>query len=288
MPLPICYLDEQYLPLQEARISPLDRGFLFADSVYEVIPAFGGKPFRSAGHFDRLARSLGEIRLASPYTPQQWHALLEELIRRNGGGDMYVYLQVTRGMEFGRNHAFPAPGTKPTVFAMASELPVPAPQLQTTGSSAITVEDFRWSRCDIKATTLLANVLMKQRAADAGAQEAIIISQGELLEGSSTSIFVVRDGVMATVPNSHRILPGITREVVLELAAELMPVEIRRISVDELRSADEVWLAASTRDVQAITRIDHQAVGDGKPGPFWHRMSAAFHALHSAPVAPAR
>lgn len=281
MPLPICYLNGNYLPLQEARISPLDRGFLFADSVYEVVPVFGGKPFREAGHFDRLARSLSEIRLASPHTHEQWHAILEELVRRNGGGNLYVYLQVTRGTELGRSHAFPPPRIAPTVFALASELPAPAAQ-PATGLSAITVEDFRWSRCDIKATTLLPNVLMKQQAADAGAQEAIIVSQGEVLEGTSTSIFVVRNAVLATVPNGPRILPGITREVVLELAAGLMPVEIRRIGVDELRTADEVWLTSSTRDVLPITCIDHQPVGDGRAGPFWQRMSAAFNALRSA------
>jgi D-alanine transaminase len=274
-PLPTCYLNGQYLPLEAARISPLDRGFLFADSVYEVLPVFDGRMFRFREHFDRLARSLAEIRLAAAHTHAQWLQILEELIRRNGGGDMYLYVQVTRGMELGRNHAFPAT-VQPTVFALAAPLPVLTPQLRETGLAAITVEDFRWKRCDIKATALLANVLMKQQAADAGAQEAIIVSEGEVLEGSSTSVFVVRQGVIATPPNSRRILPGTTRDAALEFATGMGEIQVRRIGVEELRSADEVWIAAATRDVLPITRIDGRPVGDGRPGPLWRALSAAF------------
>lgn len=275
MPLPVCYLNGEYLPLAQARISPLDRGFLFADSVYEVLPVFDGRMFRFREHFDRLAHSLHEIRMTSPHSHEQWLALLEELIQRNGGGSMYVYVQVTRGMEFGRNHNFPQ-GVQPTVFALASQLPVLTPEIREKGLAAITIEDFRWGRCDIKSTALLANVLMKQQAFDAGAQEALIVRDGEVLEGSSTSIYVVNKGTAATPPNSRRILPGITRDAALELAAALMPVEVRHVSVEEMRAADEVWIAASTRDVLPITRIDGRPVGDGKPGPLWHRVSAAF------------
>jgi len=275
MPLPVCYLNGEYLPLAEARISPLDRGFLFADSVYEVLPVFDGRMFRFREHFDRLARSLREIRLPSQQSHAQWLALLNELIGRNGGGDMYIYVQVTRGMEFGRNHAFPAAAT-PTVFALASQLPTLGAEQRQNGLAAITVEDFRWSRCDIKATALLANVLMKQQAAEAGAQEAIIIRDGEVLEGSSTSIFVAHRGVLATPPNSNRILPGTTRDVALELANHLMQLEIRSIGVDELSKADEVWLAAATRDVLPITRINGAPVGNGQPGPLWRSVSTAF------------
>lgn len=275
MPLPVCYLNGEYLPLAQARISPLDRGFLFADSVYEVLPVFDGRMFRFREHFDRLGRSLHEIRLASPHSHEQWLAILEELIRRNEGGDMYVYVQVTRGMEFGRNHNFPK-DVPPTVFALASQLPTLTPQLRQSGLAAITVEDFRWGRCDIKSTALLANVLMKQQALDAGAQEAIIVRGDEVLEGSSTSLFVVTQGVVATPPNGHHILPGTTRDVAMALAAGLMPTEVRRVTVAEMRAADEVWLAAATRDVLPITRIDGQPVGDGKPGPWWRKLSAAF------------
>jgi D-alanine transaminase len=261
--------------LHEARISPLDRGFLFGDSVYEVVPAFDGRLFLFREHFDRLARSLREIRLTSPHSHEEWFTMLEELIRRNGGGSMYVYVQVTRGMEFGRDHAFPA-ATTPTVFALASQLPTLTAHQRAHGLSAITVEDFRWGRCDIKTTALLANVLMKQQAVDAGAQEAIIVRDGEVLEGSSTSVFIVRNGVLVTPVNSHRILPGTTRDAALELSRDVTPIEIRRITIDELRTADEVWISAATRDVLPITRIDGQPVGSGKPGPLWLKVSAAF------------
>lgn len=278
-PLPICYLNGTYLPLSEARVSPLDRAFLFADSVYEVLPVFDGRMFRFREHFDRLARSLREIRIGSPHTHEQWLAILEEIVRRNGGVDMYIYVQVTRGMEFGRNHAFPV-HAQPTIFIMASPLPVATPEILEDGLAAITVEDFRWGRCDIKSTALLANVLMKQQAADAGAQEAIIVRDGDVMEGSSTSIFVVYAGVIATPPNSTRILPGTTRDAAVELAtAASMQLEVRGIAASELLRADEVWLSAATRDVLPITRIDGQPVGTGKPGPQWRKMNAAFERL---------
>lgn len=194
---------------------------------------------------------------------------------------MYLYVQVTRGMEYGRNHTFPAT-VQPTVFAMASQLPAVTAEIVERGIEAITVEDFRWGRCDIKTTALLANVLMKQQAADAGAKEAIIVRDGEVLEGSSTSLFVVAGGVIATPPDSHRILPGTTRDAAVELAASLsLPVRVRRISVEEMLRADEVWLAAATRDVLPITRIDGQPIGSGKPGPLWQRLREAFVALRS-------
>jgi D-alanine transaminase len=277
-PLPICYLNGEYLPLSEARISPLDRGFLFADSVYEVLPVFSGRMFRFREHFDRLARNLSEIRMPSPHTHEQWLALLEDLIERNGGADMYVYVQVTRGVEYGRNHIFPA-RVVPSVFAMAAPLPQLTPEQRENGLRAITVEEFRWGRCDIKTTALLANVLMKQEAAEAGAQEAIIVRNGEVLEGGSSSVFVVLNGVVYTPPKSRSILPGTTRDAALELADGAMRVEVRPITIDELRAADEVWISAATRDVVPITQIDGRPVGDGKPGPLWRQLSAAFDAL---------
>ncbi len=279
-PLPICYLNGEYLPLAQARISPLDRGFLFADSVYEVLPVFDGRVFRCADHFDRLARSLGEIKMALPHTHEQWLSLLQELVDRNGGGNMYLYLQVTRGAEFGRNHAFPESAT-PTVFAMASPLPELTDSIREHGISAITVEDFRWNRCDIKTTALLANVLMKQRASGAGVQEAIIVRDGEVLEGASTSIFLVVDEVLVTPPNNSRILPGTTRNAVLDLAQGLLPIEVRRISVGEIWRAEEVWISAATRDVLPVTRIDNQPIGIGRPGRHWKQIASAFYDLRA-------
>jgi D-alanine transaminase len=274
-PMPICYLNGTYLPLEQARISPLDRGFLFADSVYEVLPAYGGRMFRCADHLDRLARSLAEIRMMSPHSHTQWLQILEELIERNGGGSMYVYLQVTRGAELGRNHAFPEQASA-TVFAMAAPLPELTSQIREHGISAITVEDFRWGRCDIKSTALLANVLMKQRAVESGAQEAIIVRDGEVLEGSSTSVFLVVDDVLVTPPNNVRVLPGTTRNAVLEIAQGMLPIEVRRISVGELWRAQEVWISAATRDVLPVVRIDNQPIGSGEPGPHWQQISAGF------------
>lgn len=274
-PLPQCYLNGEYVALRDARISPLDRGFLFGDSVYEVLPVFGGRMFLFREHFDRLARSLREIRLENPHTHEQWRGILEQLIARNGGSHCYVYVQVSRGMEYGRNHAFPAV-VKPTVFAMASPLPVFTDEQRAAGLSAITVEDFRWGRCDIKSTALLANVLMKQQAVDAGVNEAIIVRDGHVLEGSSTSVFVIKNGVLATPPNSHSILPGTTRDAALSLATNVMPVEIRSVSIDELRAADEVWISAATRDVLPVTRVDGAPIGTGRPGPAWQRMADAF------------
>ena len=277
-PLSLCYLNGEYVALRDARISPLDRGFLFGDSVYEVLPAFGGRMFLFGEHFDRLSRSLREIRLENPHTHAEWLGILEQLIARNGGSDMYLYVQVTRGMEYGRNHGFPSV-VKPSVFVMASPLPVFTEDHRTNGLSAITVQDFRWGRCDIKTTALLANVLMKQQAADAGANEALIVRDGEVLEGSSTSLFIVANGVLTTPPNNHTILPGTTRDAALALATGVMPVEIRKISVEELRRAHEVWISAATRDVLPVTRIDGMPVGTGRPGPVWLGMSHSFKRL---------
>ena len=274
-PLPQCYLNGEYVALRDARISPLDRGFLFGDSVYEVLPMFGGRMFLFREHFDRLARSLREIRLENPHTHEEWREILDQLIARNGSSDCYVYVQVSRGMEYGRNHAFPAV-VKPTVFAMASPLPAFTAEQRASGLSAITVADFRWGRCDIKSTALLANVLMKQQAADAGASEAIIVRDGEVLVGSSTSVFILKNGVLVTPPNSHSILPGTTRDAALSLATNVMPTEIRSISLDELRTADEVWISAATRDVLPVTRVDDAPIGSGRPGPAWLRMADSF------------
>ena len=270
-PLPICYLNGEYLPLTEARISPLDRGFLFADSVYEVLPVFARRPYRFVEHFTRLDRSLHEIRMQSPHSHREWLEILQELTKRNAFETFYVYVQVTRGVEFGRNHAFP-PNAKPTVFALCSPLPELTEENRTRGLSAITVEDFRWRRCDIKSTMLLGNVLMKQAAADVGANEAIIVADGEVLEGSSTSVFAVRNDTLITPPNSHRILPGTTRDAVLELARSKMAIDIRALKVAELFAADEVWISAATRDVLPITRIDGKTIGAGKPGKHWQNM----------------
>jgi D-alanine transaminase len=276
MPLPVCYLNGGYLPLDEARVSPLDRGFLFADAVYEVVPVYGGRPFRLREHLDRLTRSLAGIRMAPPLSHAEWAEVCRELVVRNGGGDQYLYLQVTRGTEYGRNHAWPE-NMKPTLFAYTSTLEPASGKLLEQGVAAITAADTRWVRRDIKSTALLANVLLKRLAVDAGAFETIMLEDGELTEGSSTTVHVIEKGEIRTPPNGHHILPGTTRDVVGELAARLgLTSRSCRISEAELRSADEIWLAFSTRGLLRVTTLDGRAVGDGKQGPLFRRMHTAF------------
>jgi D-alanine transaminase len=276
VPLPICYLNGRYLPLAEARVSPLDRAFLFGDAVYEVLPVYASRPFRLREHLDRLNRSLAGIRMSAPMPHADWALLCQELISRNSARDAYLYLQVTRGAELGRNHAWPE-DLKPTLFAYVTALEPVSPSLLEQGVSAVTATDTRWARRDIKSTALLANILLKKLSADAGAFETIMLENGELTEGSSTTVHVVTDGVIRTPPNGHRILPGTTRDVVTELAGRLsVRSESSRVSEANLRAADEIWLAFATRGVLPVTVLDGAPIGTGKPGPLFKRMSAAF------------
>ena len=276
MPLSICYLNGGYVDLDQARVSPLDRAFLFGDAVYEVVPIYGSRLFRLREHLDRLNRSLAGIRMAAPLSHAAWAQLCQELISRNSAGDAHLYLQVTRGAERGRKHAWPE-GLKPTLFAYVTSLePMPQTFLEQ-GVPAVTAADIRWERRDIKSTSLLANILLKKLGADAGAFETILLENGQLTEGSSTTVHVVKNGIIHTPPNGHHILPGTTRDVVTELAARLpLRCESRAVSEAELRAADEIWLAFSTRGVLPVTVLDGAAVGGGKPGPLFKRMHAAF------------
>jgi len=275
-PLPICYLSGDYLALAQARVSPLDRAFLFADSVYEVMPVYASRPFRLREHLDRLNRSLAGIRMPPPLSHSDWARVCQELITRNSAGDAYLYLQVTRGAEFGRNHAWPE-ALRPTLFAYATPLEPASPAMLAQGVAAVTAADTRWARRDIKSTALLANILLKKLSADAGAFETILLENGELTEGSSTTVHVVKDDVIRTPPNGHHILPGTTREVIAELAARLgLRCDSSRVTETELRGADEIWLAFATRGVLPVTTLDGVAVGDGKPGALFKRISAAF------------
>ena len=275
-PLPICYLNGAYLPLKEATVSPFDRAFLFGDAVYEVVPVYGARPFRLRQHLDRLNRSLGGIRMPPAMSHGDWAHVCQELISRNSAYDGHLYMQVSRGAEFGRNHAWPE-GLKPTLFAYCTELdPLPAALLEN-GVAAITATETRWARRDIKATALLANILLKKLAADAGAFETIMLENGALTEGSSTTVHVVKNGAIHTPPNSHHILPGTTRDVVTELA-DLLSIRNSSAAVTEsaLRGADEIWLAFSTRGVLPVTKLDGTAVGSGVPGPLFKRIHLAF------------
>jgi D-alanine transaminase len=271
-PLALCYLNGSYLPLKDARISPLDRGFLYADGVYEVMPVYGGRPFRFDAHAGRLTRSLGALRMEDPHTPAEWRALLGALIERNGGGDQYVYWQVTRGAQNGRTHA-PLPDIPRTVFAFCAPLPPITPETLANGVACITAEDTRWARCDVKSVALLANVLLRQESIDAGAAETILLSDGELTEASASAVHVVLGREVLTPPNSHRILPGTTRSVVEEMASRAaLPWRSAPVTAAQLRDADEIWISAATREVQAVTRLDGRPVGSGQPGPHWRAV----------------
>lgn len=272
-PLPLCYLNGAFLPLAEARISPLDRGFLYADGVYELMPVYGGRPFRFSAHTARLTRSLEGIAMRDPHTTAEWRAILGELIERNGpAGDTYVYWQVTRGAQLGRTHA-PLPVIARTVFAFCAPLPVAGADTLEKGLSCVTAADTRWARCDIKSVALLANVLLRQLSVDAGAAETILLREGELTEASASAVHVVLGGEVLMPPNSRRILPGTTRSVVEEMAARAgIHCRVVPVSDAQLWAADEVWLSAATREVQPVTSIDARAVGTGRPGPLWRRV----------------
>lgn len=277
-PLPVCYLNGAYLPLEEARVSPFDRGFLYADGVYELVPVYGGRPFRFAAHRTRLGRSLEGIRMEDPHSDDEWRVIIGTLVERNGGGDQYVYWQVTRGAENGRNHA-PLPVVPRTVFAFSAPLPAASAETLEKGVACVTAEDTRWARCDIKSVSLLANVLLRQLAVDAGTAETILLRDGELMEASSSAVHVVLDGEVLMPPNSRRILPGTTRSVIEEMA-ERCGVRYRTASISEsqLRGAQEVWISAATRELQAVTALDGHPVGTGRPGELWRRVYAQLQA----------
>jgi D-alanine transaminase len=273
-PFAICYLNGEYLPLRQARVSPLDRGFLFADGVYEVMPVYGGRPFRFGAHLERLARSLAGISMEDPHSRDEWRTILGTLIEKNGAGDQYVYWQVTRGAEYARNHA-PLPRLERTVFAFGAPLPPNPPAVLEKGVACVTATDTRWARCDIKSTALLANVLLRQLAVDAHAQETILLRDGELTEASASSVHVVLGGEVLVPPNSRRILPGTTRSAIEEVAARAgIACHVVSVSEAQLRAADEVWLCAATRELQPVTTLDGHPVGSGRPGPVWGRVYA--------------
>jgi D-alanine transaminase len=265
------YLNGQFMPIEEARVPVLDRGFIFGDGVYEVIPVYSRRPFRLREHLKRLQHSLDGIRLSNPLGEEEWVRLIGELVERNQDEDQSVYLHVTRGVAK-RDHAFP-PGVAPTVFMMSNPLVTSPPELVESGVAVVSAMDNRWLRCDIKAIALLPNVLLRQLAVDAGAAETLLLRDGFLTEGAASNIFVVRDTVLLAPPKDNLMLPGITYDVILELAAAAsFKIEVRRISEHEVRTAQELWLTSSTKEVLAITHLDGQPVADGKPGPLFRQM----------------
>lgn len=265
------YLNGQFLPVEQAHVSVMDRGFLLGDGIYEVIPVFQGRLFRAEQHLQRLQRSLDSIELDLSVTNIDWQVIFSELLKRNAhlGSDQSIYLQITRGSAE-RTHYFPDK-ISPTIFVQSTPFkPLSYTEL-CQGSTAITLDDIRWNWCYIKATTLLPNALFAQRAKQAKANEAILLRNGHAIEGTSSNLFIVKNGILRTPPLTPQILPGVTRELVLELSTkhQLSYLETA-ITEQELRSADEIWLTGSIKEILPIVELDNKPIGAGKVGPLWH------------------
>jgi len=276
-PAMIVYLNGQFLPIEEAKISVLDRGFVYGDGVYELIPVYSRRPFRLPQHLVRLQHSLDGIRLANPHSEAEWTSIISEIIARQPFDDQGVYFQLTRGVAK-RDHTFPA-GVAPTVFMMSNPLAVPTAEQVEKGVAVVTADDNRWQRCDLKTISLVGNVLMRQLAADAGAIETVMFRDGNLTEASASNVLVVIHGVIVAPPKDNLILPGITYGAAYEFAREAgMPFEIRAVSRAEVLVADEMWLSSSTKEVVAVTTMDGRPFATGTPGPVFRKMHALFQA----------
>ncbi|HIL93784.1 MAG TPA: D-amino acid aminotransferase [Cycloclasticus sp.] len=273
---PEVFLNGEFLPLAEAKVSVLDRGFLFADGVYEVIPAYGGKLFRLQQHLDRLNNSLAAIRMPPVMTDQQWADVLNKLLEPHTQSDQSVYVQVTRGAGTHRDHQLPEQYNA-TTFAMCQTIVTDSLDNIAKGINAITLDDIRWDWCHIKSIALLGNILLKQQAGDQNCTEAILLRDGFATEGSASNLFIVKDKQLITPPKSHNLLPGITRDLVLELAIEggIDCVE-REISEQALFSADEIWLTSSTKEIMPVIELNRQAVGNGQPGSLWQQVASRY------------
>jgi len=273
------YLNGEFMPIGQAKIPVLDRGFIFGDGIYEVIPAYSRRPFRLDSHLARLQASLAAIQIANPHSAAEWGELLAKIIAANPWEDQGVYLQVTRGVAR-RDHTF-VKGVEPTVFIMSNPLVTPTEEQVKNGANAIVMDDFRWLRCDIKSTSLLGNCMLRTAAADAGCAEAILVRNGQLTEASASNVFIVIGGTVLAPPKSNLILPGVTYDVVIEILQDnSLPHAVRPVSEAELRAADEIWITSSSREVLAITTLDGKPVGHGenagKPGAVFERMHALY------------
>jgi len=280
------YLNGEYLPLDKACVPVLDRGFIFGDGVYEVIPVYAGKAFRLQHHLQRLKNSMQAVRITNPHTDEEWNAIINEVVTRNNDGDQSIYLQITRGVAH-RDHRFPGDAT-PTVFVMSNLFdPVPKQQLEN-GVNAITLDDIRWQYCSIKSIALLPNILLRQQAVEQGAAEAILLRNGEVTEGAASNVFIVKDGIIITPPKTDCLLPGITRDLVVEQAHEHgLTVKEANIEQTELETADEIWLTSSTKEILPVTKLNGQPVGGGKPGTVWQQMYALYQAYKQTLRQPA-
>ena len=280
-----CYLNGDYTLLPDAKVSVMDRGFIFGDGVYEVVPVYGSCLFRFEQHMARLERSLSELRIPNPHTRAQWRGIIDRLVgdfARTAGGDpekleQMVYIQVTRGVAM-REHAM-LPGLTPTVFVMTSAMRPPTEQQRSDGVACVTAEDFRWKKAHIKSTSLLGSVMARQISVDADAAETIMFRDGYLSEAAASNVWIVRDGVLLGPPRDNLVLEGI-RYALFEEICRLheIPIELRRITREEVLAADEVLLSSATKEVLAVTRIDGQAVGGGRPGPIYDQLYAGYQA----------
>ena len=278
----IAYLNGEYLPLEEARISPMDRGFLFGDGIYEVIPSYNVKMVGFGPHIARMQDGLEAIEIQLDWDEGQWREVCDRLIEENGSGNLGIYLHVTRGADSKRNHAYPK-GIRPTVFGYAFEIPPPPiPERdQIHPYTCATGKDMRWDRCNIKSTSLLGNVLHYNQGHSRGDSEILLFNErDELTECGACNAYIVKDGVVATPPLDNQILPGITRQVLLSIlrADGSIPIEERIVTRDEVLDADEIWISSSSKEVVPVTELDGKPVGDGKPGPVWEKAAKLYSA----------
>jgi D-alanine transaminase len=283
LPDTLCYLNGEYGPLRDTKVSVLDRGFIFGDGIYEVVPACGGKLFRFDEHMARLNRSLAKVRIVNPHTREAWlercRTLIAALASQGGGPDQLVYIQVTRGVAL-RDHVMPT-DVPPTVFMMCSTMKPATPEQRHAGVACVTARDFRWERGDIKSTSLLGNVLARQMSADKGAAETVMFRDGFLTEAAASNVWVVHEGALLGPPKSEHVLEGIRYELIRELCEEVgIAYNLRPIAEPDVLSADELLLSSATKEVLAITSLDGQPVGHGalrgKPGPVYARLFEAY------------
>lgn len=290
LPATSCYLNGEYTALKDARISVMDRGFIFGDGVYEVVPVYGTRPFRFAQHMARLDRSLAELRIANPLTHEQWREIVIKLVdgyalsqhTSSEKIDQLVYIQITRGVAL-RDHVMP-PDLAPTVFVMTSTMKPPTPEQRAQGVACVTADDFRWSKAHIKSTSLLGAVFARQISADADAVETVMFRDGFLSEAAACNVWAVKDGKVLGPPKDNLVLEGIRYGLIEDICREAgIGFELRRISREEVFAADELLLSSATKEVLAITTLDGRPVGNGKPGPVYAKLHAAYQRAKQAP-----
>jgi D-alanine transaminase len=285
-----CYLNGEFSTLRDAKVSVMDRGFIFGDGVYEVVPAYAGRPFRFAQHMARLDRSLSELRIANPMSRSQWREITDQLIaayarslgKSAGETDQLVYIQVTRGVAM-RDHIMP-PDIQPTVFATSNRISPPSAADRANGVACVTAEDFRWKKAHIKSVSLAGSVLARQISADVGAAETVMFRDGFLSEGAAANVWVIKDGRVLGSPKDNLVLEGIRYGLIEELCIQAgIPFELRRIAREEVFAADELLLSNASKEVLPVTRLDGQAIGKGTPGPIYEKLYAGYQRAKQAP-----